>query len=299
MKRIRFMMVLALALVAVTAGAQPPGPHPEGAARGGRFFFGFVLGALQRADLIVLTNGGQLSGTLSEPALTVSSQFGTEDFPREELSSLVLDTVFRSGAPSRNDQIFLKSGDRLVGRVEAEAFQIVVPGGETIALPRERVAAIFFKVDLPSDADDRERFRALRATFRGVQSNTVLRGLMRLGFQQFDLAIRADGLLESVRLQAEGLSVDSERFGTLQFALEEVAAAIFDEPSRLVLRTGDQVQGPIRVADAEAAETFPAVRAYDGAAVAFRAEELRALVIHLPAGSFGSGGPGFQGGPGK
>lgn len=89
-------------------------------------------------DLIVGRRGDSLLGKVLDPAFTIRAAFG-----RIRAETKRITWVHLKDSPDlAQDEIWLKTGDRLSGTVENKTVRFRSDGGETMEVPREAIHSI-------------------------------------------------------------------------------------------------------------------------------------------------------------
>jgi len=89
-------------------------------------------------DLIVGRQGDSILGQVLDRAFTIRSAFG-----RIKVETKRITWVHLKDSPDlAQDEIWLKTGDRLSGAVELQSLRFKTDGGETLAVPRASIHSI-------------------------------------------------------------------------------------------------------------------------------------------------------------
>lgn len=97
-----------------------------------------VLGALPaRGDTVILANGDMVSGEIRLAELTVMTPEGPVKIGRGNLAAVELQTA--SG-----DVSSLRTGRTVKGYIDQAAYEVRLPSGQTVIIPRSAVAVLRF-----------------------------------------------------------------------------------------------------------------------------------------------------------
>ncbi len=270
----------------------PQGPPSTGA----RELLQSFSRAMTVSDLVLLKDGGALSGTVHGDQFSITLSSGqTETLSRSNIAFMSFG--------DKTDNLVLLSGDLLSGLVQIDNFSITLPIANGATIPKTQIATIIFKFNLSGGgqgAPNRQLFRVLQ----GLQSQNIF-ALFAKSLTSYDLAIFPNQQLLSGTLVNQQIVFNSALFGKLTFKASDVAEIDLAPPGSssvdfITLKTNDRISGalddqspvrfqPVAVTDAQGQKVTLTFKRGDVSKVAFR----------LPASAFGSGGPGFQGGPGR
>ncbi|HED03839.1 MAG TPA: hypothetical protein ENI60_03620 [Candidatus Fraserbacteria bacterium] len=277
----------------LTAQAQQD-PHPSSGAR--QLIRSFFI-AMTAGDLVLLKDGGAISGTVQDDQFKVElSSGGAKVLKRSEIALISFG--------GKTDQLVLTSGDLLSGTIQAKSLSIVAPNGDSLTLPQSAIATMIFKLDLPTKGHRPANPRALFKLFRSLRSQNIFLRFAR-SLTSFDLAVFPNRELWSGKVTNQQFVFHSALFGTLTFKTTDVAAIeLASDPKSgsdfITLKSGDRLSGAL---DAKSAIEFQPVglsAQAQSASLTLKRGEVTQVVFRLPASAFGGGhGPGFQGGPGK
>ncbi len=305
MKMFKEMMVLltAVALLGALSSGLMLGQTEAASAQpfivvGSRGPFMELFRSLQAGDLVLLQNGGLLSGTVQQQEFTIGSKI----IPRDKI--LLITWPAGGAAGSGPAQVYLKDGTQVQGVLQTSSITEELPTGEELSLPIPQLRGIIFKVELPSPSEEgtppsQEQLRRAQSTlfplFSGLQGSALLQAILE-GLQKFDLLVFPNGQVLSGSIENKAFTLESPLFGSHTLAVADLAQIIFDDPDVVVLRIGDRVSGSVTPdGDGKIRATLAT-----GSAVSLAKTELGGLTFKLPAGPLGGGGrPRFQPGPGR
>jgi hypothetical protein len=91
-----------------------------------------------RRDLIVGRRGDSLLGEVQERAFTIRAAFGPIRVETRRITWIHL----KDAPDLAQDEIWLKTGDRLTGAVEPRTIRFRTVGGETMKVPRDAIHSI-------------------------------------------------------------------------------------------------------------------------------------------------------------
>jgi len=297
-------------LAVLPAWAQQSSP-PAGGAPGARQSLESFFRALAAADLVLLSNGGALSGTVQGDQFTVNESSGPQTLARADIALMSFG--------SQTDNVVLTSGDLVSGSVQIDSLTIALPTGAQVSLPKAQIAATVFKITPPTPGQgqnsttpqQRETFFKL---FRSLQSQNLF-ALFAKSLTSYDLAVFPGSQQQSRfptnpvmsgKVVNQQFVFNSTLFGTLTVKASDVAslqlAAAGANPGSdfITMKTGDRISGtlddsnpiqfqPVALTDAQG----------QSVTLTFKHGDVSEIVFRLPASAFGGGrGPGFQGGPG-
>ncbi|MGQ9477250.1 MAG: hypothetical protein ACUVRH_02010 [Candidatus Bipolaricaulia bacterium] len=258
--------------------------------------------SLQAGDLVLLQNGGLVSGTVQQQEFTIGSKIITRD------KILLIAWPAGGAAGPGPAQVYLKDGSQVQGVLQTSSITEKLPTGEELSLPITQLRGIIFKIELPATPSpgqegtppSQEQLRRAQSTlfplFSGLQGSALLQAILE-GLQKFDLLIFPNGQVLSGSIENKTFTLVSSIFGSHTLAVADLAQIIFDDPDVVVLRIGDRVSGSV-TPDGDG--RIRATLAATGSAVSLAKTELGGLTFKLPAGPLGGGGrPRFQPGPGR
>jgi len=114
-----------------------------------------------KIDVLIVEEEARLSGEASCKRLSVRTSYGKADVGIEEVAAL-----FGGAGVGRPMRLYLRNGEVLVGRVEAEGLELVTTGGMTIQLPPAQLSVLVMRA-LPTDGKPPKGAAALLATHSG------------------------------------------------------------------------------------------------------------------------------------
>jgi hypothetical protein len=299
-------------LLAVVALAGASSGHLLGQTTGQGFIaigprgpFMELFRSLQVGDLVLLQNGGLLSGTVKQQEFTI----GDRTIPREK----ILLIAWPAAGAGATATAYLKDGTQIQGVMQGSGITERLPTGEELSLPFAQLRGLIFKVELPvptapspgqegpppSQGPSQEELRRAQSTlfplFSGLQGSALLQAALE-GLQKFDLLVFPNGQVLSATIENKAFTLESPIFGRHTLAVADLAQVIFDDPDVVVLRIGDRVSGTVTPDGDGRVRATLAI----GSAVSLAKGDLGGLTFKLPAGPLGGGGrPRFQPGPGR
>jgi hypothetical protein len=235
-----------------------------------------------------MRDGSVLGGQIQNGELTLSSdELGPQTFPIEELIA-----VFFGSTAGEPDRVYLRSGERLLGRVEAETLELSLALDEDVSLPRDRRRGIFFRLH----QSETERQANIAVVRRFTRQFSGFFGSLIASAAKFETLVFAGEGASSVELENRdelSFTIESAIFGTFTFGPTDLAWVRFgrgpDEPDELVLQNGDRVSGRVTVSG-EIRFRWPS---FD-LDVSLSGDELRSqvrqIVFKIPVRFFGGGG---------
>jgi len=246
--------------------------------------------SLQVADLFLFENGSVANGLIKQEEFTLfSPTLGEKALRREEIIAILFD--HSEGAEGKASvQVFLASGDRLVGQFDSEKLNAELVLTQQATLDLRKVQAILFKLP-PPEKRRRINPRVLRQLF-GV-FNPLLISVTR-----YDTLVLPDGRLASVLLEDRdelAFTIDSPIFGTFTFKAPQIAWVLFSptaqQPDQLTLQNGDRVSGSVT-----AHHDLKGTLTLFEDEFLIRSDEvhekLRQIMFKIPVRLFGGGRPG-------
>jgi len=290
-------LVIAILLSAGATDLTTQAQQSGDSAFGARQLLNSFFVALTTGDLVLLQNGGALSGTIQSDQLPVTLSSGKSEMLKRGDVALV-------SFGQKSDQFVLTSGELVSGALQMDDISISLLNGTSITLPKSSLTMISFKMSLPSGHLSPGNHKLMFQIFRGLGSQNIFASFAK-SLTSFDLAVFPDKELWSGKIVNQQFVFHSELFGTLTFDASAVAAielaASPDAGSDLItLKSGDRLSGTL---DAKSTIQFQPLGLTDQAgqqlSLTFQRGQLAEAVFRLPASAFGGGhGPGFQGGPG-
>jgi hypothetical protein len=293
-------------------------PPPSGGAPGARQSLEVFFRSLAAGDLVLLSSGGALSGTVQGEQFTVNPSSG-------QAQTLAKANIAMMTFGSKTDQVVLMSGDLVSGSVQVDNLTITLPTGTQVSIPKAQIAATIFKITPPAGGEgstttpqQRQGFFKL---FRSLQAQNLFQ-LFAKSLTSYDLAVfpgqqqqqssNGNQLFFTANPILSGKIVNTQfvfntnLFGSQTFKASDVAsiqlAAAGSNPGSdfITLKTGDRLSGTL---DDSNPIQFQAVAMTDSqgqpVTLTFKHGDISQVVFRLPASAFGGGkGPGFQGGPG-
>lgn len=256
--------------------------------------------SLQAGDLVLLQNGGLLSGTVQQEEFTIDDRTISKDKILLIAWGVASATEMEGESPTA--QVYLKDGTQLQGVLQVSSIAETLPTGEELSLPISQLRALIFKVEVglpesPAPSQEaREQVRqALFPLFSGLQGSALFQAILE-GLQKFDLLVFSNGQVLSGSIENKTFTLVSSIFGSHTLAVTDLAQIIFDDPDMVVLRIGDQVSGTVTPdGDGKIRATLAT-----GSAVSLAKTELGGITFKLPTSPLGGGGrPRFQPGPGR
>lgn len=261
--------------------------------------------SLQAGDLVLLQNGGLVSGTVQQQEFTIDDRSISKDKILLIAWGVASATEMEGESPTA--QVYLKDGTQVQGVLQTSSITEKLPMGEELSLPIPQLRGIIFKIELPAPPSpsqegtppSQDQLRRAQSTlfplFSGLQGSALLQAILE-GLQKFDLLVFPDGQVLSGSIENKTFTLESPIFGSHNLAVTDLAQIIFDDPDMVVLRIGDRVSGTVTPdGDGKIRATLAT-----GSAVSLAKTELGGITFKLPAGPLGGGGrPRFQPGPGR
>ena len=272
-------------------------PPPSSGAPGARQLIRSFFFAMGSADLVLLKDGGAISGAIQNDQLQITlSSGGSKLLKRGDIALISFG--------EKTDQLVLTNGDLLSGKVQAASLQLTTPNGAALDLPTPTIATMVFKLDLPTAGHRPANPRALFKLFRSLQSQNIF-GLFAKSLTSFDLAVFPNRELWSGKVTNKQFVFNTTLFGTLTFKAADVAAIeLASDPKSgsdfITLKSGDRLSGALDEKSAIQFQPVGFTAQAQSASLTLKRGEVTQVVFRLPASAFGGGhGPGFQGGQGK
>jgi len=296
-------------LTNLSAEAQQAGP--PGGAPGARSLLESFFETLTAGDLVLLKQGGALSGAVQGDQFQIVPDAGPTSGQPQAVDRSKL--AFMSFG-DKSDELILTSGDILTGTVQLDSLAMTLPvqTQSQVAIPKAQIAATFFKINLPSRGpgngppEGGPPNQQLFQLFRSLRTQN-LQTLFAKTLTSYDLAIFPNRQLLSGKIVNQQFVFHSTIFGTLTVKASDLAsiqlapAGSTSVTDFLIFKTGDRISGTL---DDQSAVQFQPVALTDAQGqqltITLQRGNVNQVVFHLPASAFGGGrGPGFQGGPGR
>lgn len=259
-------------------GAQPPVFGPQD-------ILPLFFRALSVADLTLFKDGNVLSATVQTAEFTLtSSTLGTKTFKHEEIVAIAF-----GDEESASDQIFLKSGDKLVGQLSPRSLEAVVALNQRASLEARTLKTILFKLPPPEEGQPRPGPMRVFTQLFGVFTNLLV------SVTKFDILVFPDGRLASVLLDGRdelAFTFQSTFFGTFTFTPAQIAWVVFGDsgqPDQLALKNGDRVFGSI-TAQQDLEGRLASVPVEFSFSKDQLRQQLRQVMFQIPVRLFGGGG---------
>lgn len=297
-----FDVVLAVLLLAGWTSGVSQAQQTSGGPGGARQAFESFHRAITAGDLILLSNGAAISGTVQGEQFTfIASNSGqSRTLNRSEIALI--------NFGEQSDQLVLTSGDTLTGRAQIDQLTLTLPTGAEVTIPKSETKLTIFKLNLPTPTagppSQADRAAMLRI-MHGLQSQNLF-ALFVKALTTYDLAVFSNQQLWSGTIVNQQFVFHTTFFGTVTLKASDVTSIeLAADPSAgsdfISLKTGDRISGaldegssiqfqPVVLKDDEGQPVTLTLKRGDVSRVSFR----------LPASAFGGGqGPGFGGGPGR
>lgn len=262
--------------------------------------------SLGAGDLVLLQNGGLVSGTVQQQEFTI----GNQPISRDKILLIAWGVASATTSERPTAQVYLKDGTQVQGVLQESGITETLPTGEQVSLPITQLRGIIFKVELPEPsappapgeagtALSQEQVRRAQGTlfplFSGLQGSALFQAILE-GLQKFDLLVFPNGQVLSGSIENKTFTLVSSIFGSHTLAVTDLSQIIFDDPDRVVLRIGDQVSGTVTPdGDGRIRATLAS-----GSSVSLAKGDLGGITFKLPTSAMGGGGrPRFQPGPGR
>jgi hypothetical protein len=244
--------------------------------------------SLTQADLALMRDGSVIGGQIQNGELTLASdQLGAQTFPIDELIA-----VFFGLNDEDPDRVYLRSGDRLLGRVEVEAIDLSLALDEAVSILRDQMRGIFFR--LPTSESGRQASIAVVRQFTrqfGGFFSSLIASAAKFETLVFEGSGASSVLLENKEELA--FTIESAIFGTFTFGPTDLAWVRFGqrpgEPDELVLKNGDRVSGLVTVSG-EIRFRWPSLALDASLSGDELRSEIRQIVFKIPVRFFGGGG---------
>jgi hypothetical protein len=284
---------------------QQQNPQQNAGAPGARQAIESFFRALSAGDLVLLKDGGALSGTVQGDQFVVNLSSG-------QSQTLKYSDIALMSFGDKTDQVVLMDGSQVSGSVQIDKLSTQLPTGAQMTVAKSNIAMMIFKLPLPTEGQQGQQGSSttpqqrqnLFKLFRGLQAQGIF-GLFAKSLTSFDLAVFPNQELVSGAIVNQQFVFNSALFGKLTFKASDVAeidlaASGSSNPDFITLKTGDKLSGTL---DAQSAIQFQPVGLTDNqgqpVTLTFNRGDVARVVTRLPASAFGGGkGPGFQGGPG-
>ena len=244
--------------------------------------------SLTAADLLLMRDGSVVSGHVQNDQFTlVSDQEDPRTFAIDELIA-----VFFGQNEDEPDRVYLSSGDRLLGNVEADTIDTLLSLDRSASIPRDQIRGIFFQ--LPALESQRQSSIAVVRQFTRQFSGFF--GSLIASAAKFETLVFAGGGANSVLLgnrEELAFTFESSIFGTFTFDPTDLAWVRFGqrpgEPDELVLKNGDRVSGRVTMSG-NLQFQWPSLGLTASLSEETVSSEVRQIVFKIPVRFFGGGG---------
>ena len=293
------------------ASAQPPGLGGEGerpGTPGSRQSMDVFFRAMFSGDLLLLKDGGALSGTLAGDEFRMTPDTGeTTTYARDQIAMVSLGDT--------SDQVVLTNGETVSGQFGDATLTVTLPSGTEASIQRGQLAAMILQLNPPGQPGQgpdqgqpsQQERQAFFQIMRGLQSQNLF-AVFAKALTTYDTVLFNNGQIMSGQITNESFTFDSPTFGTFTMPKDNVSqielAESADEANgdAITLKTGDRVTGTL--AENSLPQFEPAsIVSEDGqpSATTLERGQIDRVVFRLPASAFGGGGrgPGIGGGPGN
>lgn len=296
------------------ASAQPPGiggegerPGTPGSMQSMQVFFR----AMFSGDLLLLKDGGALSGTLAGDEFQLTPESG-------EAATYARDQIAMISLGESADQVVLTSGETVSGQFGNGRLTIALPNGTDATINRDQLSTIVLQLTPPGrpgppeagsepEPPSPEERQAFFGIMRSLQSQNLF-AVFAKAMTTYDTVLFSNGQVLSGQIANASFTFDSPTFGTFTMPKENVSQIELAESAddangdAITLKTGDRVTGTL------AADSLPqfqpaSIVSADGQTSPTTLErgQVNRVIFRLPASAFGGGGrgPGIGGGPGN
>ncbi len=236
----------------------------------------FFLGALTESDMVLLINGGVVSGALMEEMFPFEMQGNLSSFKRDD----VIFILVGQGA-NESDRLLKGSGELLSGRLRLDRIRMKTVTGEQIALEKAQLRATVLQLrpDTEKESKDTENDKA-RKIFQGPVGSALF-SLMLQSPTQGDLVVMTDrGLMLSVAILEETFVFQPQGQARVVNVKKDDIAALFIGPPLdwVILKTGNVLQGTLQ------ATAFRGQPAYSSKQVQLSRTQVKVIIFQmLPA----------------
>lgn len=284
--RIAALLVLIAGLLLVGVGSQAQeGPPPRITPQD---LLPIYFLSLTQSDLALMRDGSVIGGHIQTGEITLASdELGTQTFPINELIA-----VFFGSDEDEPDRVYLHSGDRLLGRVEAEALDLGLALDKAVSVPRDRMRGIFFQ--LPQS--ETERRASISVVRRFTHQFSGFFGSLIASAAKFETLLFEGNGASSVELENRdepAFTLESTIFGTFTFGSKDLAWVRFGqrpgEPDELALKNGDRVSGRVTVSG-DLRFRWPSLDLEGFLSGDELRSQVRQVVFKIPVRFFGGGG---------
>lgn len=140
-------MLLGILLLMQSPVLEAPaqGQEPEGPGIDCRAAAGLYMTAITRNDLLLLANGGVVSGKVLAAAFPFQPTSGSA----VELKRKDLLVITFGQTPKEPDRVLKAAGELLSGQLQLNSVEVKLFSGEQVTLPRSQIDAIVFQADEP------------------------------------------------------------------------------------------------------------------------------------------------------
>jgi hypothetical protein len=317
----RLSIVIALSLLLFGSGliglsqTQTSGTPAIGNEFGPRQILPLFFLSFTHYDLIALQGGGVLSGHAQLDSVTIDTDSGTRAF---KTSDVALITFASAELGSTTDQVLLKSGTKVTGKVKIDSLPVTLLSGDTASIKGDRLLGLVFQLQLPisqgGEGDTPAPIKpgqingGLRQVFQGLHGG-LLKQIIIDSLTKYDLfVVKSDtgwGLMSGTASIAQ-IPFQSPVFGSLTLTPDQVAVLTFQPKESVLLKSGDQVSGTINLDTVTMTPVYASTTSDQSSSssastqVEFKKAQLNNVIFKVQASFFdGVGGPGFGSGPGK
>jgi hypothetical protein len=260
---------------------------------GAKQLLSLFIGTLKVADLMLLNDGGAISGALmgEEFVVTLADSGETINYARSDVASISFG--------ESTDSILLTQGDLILGTVEAESFSLMTRDGSEVIVAKNDLALTAFQFGAISKS-------TFSRIFDGLQAQNIY-GLFAQTLITYDLVMYRDGRIWSGNLLNDAFTFHSKSFGTITLNDEDMSGIkLTTDPAigqdYVTLKTGDVVDGRLDDASLPLFEPIALVDTVGQPLIQIlQREDVVFVTYRQLASAFGGGGssPGFGGGSGK
>jgi hypothetical protein len=260
---------------------------------GAKQLLGLFIGTLKVADLMLLNDGGAISGTLigEEFAVTLAGSGETVNYERSDVASISFG--------ESTDSILLTQGDLILGIVEAESFSLMTRDGSEVIVAKNDLALTAFQFGAISKS-------TFSKIFDGLQAQNIY-GLFAQTLSTYDLVMYRDGRIWSGYLLNNTFTFHTKSFGTITLSDKDMSGIKLTTDTTIgqdyvTLKTGDVVDGQLDDASLPRFEPIALVDTLGQSLIQIlQREDVVFVTYRQLASTFGGGGsgPGFGGGSGK
>ncbi|MBI1730395.1 hypothetical protein HY229_00680 [Candidatus Acetothermia bacterium] len=324
MKRLSIVIALSLLLfgsgligLSQTSGTTP-GTPTIGNEFGPRQILPLFFLSFTQYDLVALQGGGVVSGHVTLDSVSIDTG-GTTGLRAFKSSDVALITFASAELGSTTDQVLLKSGTKVTGKVKIDSLPVTLLSGDTATIKGDQLLGLVFQIQLPvsqgGEGDTPAPIKpgqinaGLRQVFQGLHGG-LLKQIIIDSLTKYDLfVVKSDtgwGLMSGTSSIAQ-IPFQSSVFGSLTLTPDQVAVLTFRPKESVLLKSGDQVSGTINLDTVAMTPVYATVTSTSDQSssgstitqVEFKKAQLNNVIFKVQASFFeGIGGPGFGSGPG-